>query len=378
MYYLIMVEFYPLTNEQEQFLKDIYYNKKLLFGRDKIYRYISKNNPEMKITRRQIANWLAEQEVQQLYRNKPTVKASRPLITQRRTLQIDLIDLNNISSSNNRYSYILNCIDIFSRKVWLFKLLKKTNTSVKSFVIPLLKQHKFKVLSSDNGLEFTGFDEELKEIGVKHIYGNPYTPQNQAVIERSNGTIKKVINKLFFIRKNKKWIDILQEVEDNYNNTVNRNLDGKTPNEAFIQTDEEQSELIQKNTERIKKSQKYAEDKSLELGTLVRIVDVKPKANKSEKNWSNDIYKVMKIINPRDDTLTRKRYRLLNIDTDTLLKGNYNITQLQVIKKSQIPPSTFKIPKQNTSNIRKKNQLEIESLEFEKRELPKTKLRKRI
>ena len=377
MYYLIMVEFYPLTNEQEQFLKDIYYNKKLLFGRDKLYKYISKNHPEQKITRRQIADFLSNQEVQQLYRNKPTVKASRPLITQRKTLQIDLIDLNNISSSNNRYSYILNCIDIFSRKVWLFKLLKKTNTSVKSFVIPLLKQHKFKVLSSDNGLEFTGFDEELKEIGVKHIYGNPYTPQNQAVIERSNGTIKKVINKLFFIRKNKKWIDILQEVEDNYNTTVNRNLNGKTPNEAFIQTDEEQSELIQKNTERIKKSQKYSADISLPIGTLVRIIDNKPKI-KSDATWSNVIYKIEKVIKPKNNTLTRKRYRLLNIDTDTLLKGNYNITQIQVIKKSQIPPPTLKIPKQNTSNIRKKEQLEIESLEFEKRELPKTKLRKRI
>lgn len=372
----MVLEFFPLTEEQTDFLKDLYYNKKFLFGRDKLYKYISKNKPEIKLTRRQVNDFLQDQEVNQLYRNKPLIKSSRPLITQRKTLQIDLIDLGQYSNSNNKYSFILNCIDVFSRKVWLFKLLKKTNSSVKAFVIPLLKKHSFKVLSSDNGLEFTGFDDELKTIGVKHIYGNPYTPQNQAVVERSNGTIKKVITKMFYIRNNKRWIDIIEEIQDNYNNTVNRSLNGKTPNETFEFDDDEEQILQTKNKERVAKSQKYSADSNLKIGTLVRILNKKPK-RKTDEIWSKTIYQIGKVIKPKDDTLTRKRYQLINRDTDDIVKGFYNITELQVIQNSVVPPASLKTTTQQKGITRKKDLLELESLDFENREITKTKLRKR-
>lgn len=167
------VEFFPLTQEQEQILKDLYYSRNYTRGRDSIFNYITKNHPEQQMARHQVADWLSKQETAQLFRQK---KQSRPLITAKKTLHIDLIDMQTYS--NNNYKYILTCIDTFSRKAWAYKLLNKIVNSVETFVTPLLNQNQFKVLSSDNGTEFNSNVPN----GITHIRGNPYTHTNQSIV----------------------------------------------------------------------------------------------------------------------------------------------------------------------------------------------------
>ena len=43
-----------LTIDQLTLLKDIYYDKKLFFGRDKLYRYLRDNHEDANISRRQL------------------------------------------------------------------------------------------------------------------------------------------------------------------------------------------------------------------------------------------------------------------------------------------------------------------------------------
>ena len=47
-----------LSKEQEDFLKELYYEKKMFFGRDKLHKYIMDNHSDMKITRRPLMAWL--------------------------------------------------------------------------------------------------------------------------------------------------------------------------------------------------------------------------------------------------------------------------------------------------------------------------------
>ena len=79
------------------------------------------------------------------------------------TLGMDLIDMTNKSYKN--YKYILTCIDLYSRYIWLFPLKDKTVEKVEKIVNKILKENKnFSVILTDNGTEFN-----FKDIKLKHI-----------------------------------------------------------------------------------------------------------------------------------------------------------------------------------------------------------------
>jgi hypothetical protein len=111
--------------------------------------YIRNEYPEQKIQRRQVARFLSEQEVHQLYLQKKKKKSSKSIVTNKRVLQIDLVDMQTYAPSNNNYKFILMCIDTTSRYLWAYSLLNKTASAVLTFVEPLLRQNSFKILSTE-------------------------------------------------------------------------------------------------------------------------------------------------------------------------------------------------------------------------------------
>ena len=59
----------PLSKTQLELLQKLYYKDGMLFGRDKTFAYESANYPDIKLSRRQIADWLKAQEINQIHRN---------------------------------------------------------------------------------------------------------------------------------------------------------------------------------------------------------------------------------------------------------------------------------------------------------------------
>ena len=57
----------PLDSKQLDILNKEFYVNKNLFGRDKLYQIIKSKYEDTAPSRRQIAEWLAQQEVNQLY-----------------------------------------------------------------------------------------------------------------------------------------------------------------------------------------------------------------------------------------------------------------------------------------------------------------------
>ena len=53
--------------------------------------------------------------------------------------EIDLADLSSLSKYNDKYKYLLNVIDIFSRYAWSIPLKDKTGTSITSALKSLFK-----------------------------------------------------------------------------------------------------------------------------------------------------------------------------------------------------------------------------------------------
>ena len=88
----------PLSKYQLEILNTEFYTNLQFFGRDKLYNIMKEKYPDKAISRRQIAEWLQNQEVNQLYhksKGKPNdIKSS--MTTPNTILAIDLVDLQKM------------------------------------------------------------------------------------------------------------------------------------------------------------------------------------------------------------------------------------------------------------------------------------------
>lgn len=313
----------PLTERQTALLKDLYYNKNIMFGIHKFFKYVKTNYPLYKIYRAQIERWLKSQEVHQLYFRKPEkTKSSRQIYSNipDSIFQADLIDFSN--RPYRGFNYILNVCDIYSRYLWAFPLKTKTIEEVKQKLFPLLQERLPSVIQTDNGAEFyLGLPTE--ELNIKHIKSRAYTPQNQSIVERLNGTIKNVLFKAIYIQKTNNWIDLLPKVVNAYNTTFQRMI-RTTPKEAY-----EKAQIDNPRT-------KFNKDKDtlLNIGDLIRVKIKTTQKTKGEPKYSESIYEIIKILKGKD--FSRNRYKLRNKLTNEELKNTFNNTQFQVIKEPQI------------------------------------------
>ena len=95
-------------------------------GLDAVYRAV-KEKGKNKISRKQVRDWLSQQDVYTLH--KPAqrrYKRSRVIVFGiDEQFQADLVDLQNLSRYNKGYKYLLTCIDIFSKYAWVLPLKSK-------------------------------------------------------------------------------------------------------------------------------------------------------------------------------------------------------------------------------------------------------------
>jgi len=113
-----------------------------------------KYGEEISPSRRQIAEFLKNQEINQLYRpskGKPKeIKSS--MITPSKILAMDLLDLQKFQVRG--YKYLLNAIDMSSRYLYSVALKNKTDVEVLNGFKKIYNISKIKAVRSDNGSEF--------------------------------------------------------------------------------------------------------------------------------------------------------------------------------------------------------------------------------
>ena len=272
------------------------------------------------------------------------------------SLSLDLIDKSNKPSSN--YRYILVIIDNFSRYVWCYPLKKKnseeTNKILQDFLNEIynywyLGNNPIKFIHFDNGSEFKNeFAATLKQEDIRISNTIPYMPQSNSIVERFNGTIKRIINKLIFTHGNKnysRWVEYLDEAVKIYNNTIHSST-GKKPNESvMIRTQENLNEVTNMISDNTIKPLVY--QNSYKEGQHVRLRIPKSKLDKFDKNnWSEQKYKITNVIIPTDTMLKKAaakptRYKIRPIDDDGNFEGKEQETLY--IKESilPIPPEIF-------------------------------------
>ena len=139
----------------------------------------------------------------------------------------DLADMQEWAKDNDGNRYILVVVDVFSRYAWAQPQKGKTAAETLAAFKEIVKQagrRPDKVLSDDGG-EFS----KLKELGVTRysIYGQSKAAPAEALIK----TLKHEIWFRFLKSQNRKWVDELPEILEDYNHRKHSST-GMTPEDG--------------------------------------------------------------------------------------------------------------------------------------------------
>lgn len=204
--------------------------------------------------------------------------------------QADLIEMVPFSKINKGFRYILTIINGFTKYAYAIPISRKTCINVtEAFETILKKNTPPKHLQTDKGSEFYGadFKKLMKKYKITHY--STLSPLKATIIERWNRTLKERLWKKFSLRGSYKYYDILQEVVQDYNNTIHRTIkmkpvDVKKKHEASLL-----SSVYNYSTEKPLKSK-------LKMMDPVRVSKFKCIFDKSYyPSWSTEIFQIRKV-----------------------------------------------------------------------------------
>jgi hypothetical protein len=299
------------------------------------------------VTRETVSDFLATKDQYQMTQNM-SKRVNKPIISKypNQIWGVDLIDNNDIVSSNRGWRYIMTMVDIFSRKVFLTKLKTKDAIQTREALKEVIDANtKPKYVLSDNGLEWGGdFASYCKENDIKQLYARSYSPESNGIVERANKEIRKIIRAFFVRNNNKIWYTILNKIQDNKNNSFNEsvkqmpqniydttNKEVKVKSEVFASTPKQKARIaiIKKTIQQIKKfnqqNRYYLFDKvRVKMSSIFSNVRRLMKEGNSKQvavTFTPEMFLVSRVIVPRNNVLERRRYILINADDKPLSKN---------------------------------------------------------
>jgi transposase InsO family protein len=273
-----------------------------LVGRDKLFQRLFAKY--IGISRKHITDVLRSIPAHSLTTSVQKPRPTKPIVVlePNKHWQMDLIDLSKYAEENKDYRYVLNIVDLFSKKLMSIPLLDKSGASVAESLDSLLRQSgsaKPAILQSDNGSEFknTDVDAVLKRYKVHQVFSKPYTPTTQSQVERVNGTLKKLIHRGFIAHNNYEWYQYLQDYVSNYNNSIH-SVTGTAPTTLSTTKDTKTIDKAKEGISKQAEKQVSWSGKLLKVGDTVRIALKRLPGQKDFVNWSYEVYPIEKVIRP--------------------------------------------------------------------------------
>lgn len=252
-------------------------------------------------------------------------------------LQADLVFMDNKQGAPAKYNdnikYLLTIIDVLSKFAWVVPLKDKTGKSITEAFEPIIKNINIKFLQVDKGTEFYNktFEEMLKKYNVKMFSTN--SDKKAQICERFNRTLKLRMGKLFDSQNSFRYIDKLQDLVNNYNNTVHSSIHMK-PTDAIKP---ENYDLLINNYYKIFPNK--TSSIKFEVGDLVKIpIYLSTFTKEMTGKWTKELFKISKI----NDTVPIT-YNIIDLN-DEPIRGTFYTQELQKIDKS-ILEEPFKIEK---------------------------------
>lgn len=341
---------YLSMSNYTDYLKELYYTpgKPGAFaGPEKLYQAV-KQEGKYKIGRRRIRQFLNNEDPYSLYKPiRKTFPRSKVIVNTIDSMwDGDLADVSNISSHNDGYKFLLVLIDIFSRYLFIIPLRNKHHQNIidglKSVFQTERKPH---TLRTDKGSEFKNrwVKTYLKKERINVIYTQNETKANYA--ERVIRTMKNLMYRYFMKNRTYRFVNVLQDLVESYNNRPHRSLGGNAPAtvnqgnadeirlDAYLSGRKTKSDPLKMNLLKSKKTTKKRVKPffKLKVGDTVRISQLKhPFQRDYQQKWTEEFFKVS------------KRYKRGKIPVykvkdwaDDPIEGTFYESELQKVIKSE-------------------------------------------
>ena len=212
----------------ESLLHELYYDPRHASAYTSIgnvYRAAKKQLPNLK--RNEVERWFQRQLTATLHKpvrlRFPTNKVIVMSIDDQ--WQCDLADMSSKAEYNDGYTFILTCIDCFSKYAWAIPIInKQADSIIEALKIIFKSGRKPKRLQTDKGTEFLN---RKVQTFLRHHNIQLFTTQSDkkaSIVERLNRTMKGRTYKYFTAKNTYRYVDVLQSLVDGYNNTYHRSI----------------------------------------------------------------------------------------------------------------------------------------------------------
>ena len=186
-------------------------------GKDEFIKRVLERND--KLTKKFVAEKLKATDSYTLHKPQRKTKVYRRIYSRGigHLYQADLVDMSKFADENDGYKFIINIIDVFSKRAWAFMLKNKTANSIYEVMEPFLAGNPCKKMEFDQGTEFYNkkFLDLLKRLKIE--YFSVYSDRKCAVVERFNRTLKTRMYRSFTAQGSHRWVDNLQHFINGYN-----------------------------------------------------------------------------------------------------------------------------------------------------------------
>lgn len=244
---------------------------------------------------------------------------------------LDLSDLSKFSAQNDGYKFLLFAIDVFSKKLWVIPTINKTGPTLAKALEKLfssLTDRRPKSIRTDKGGEFQNqpVSRVLKKYKI-HYFTSQNEETKASIVERVQRTIKGRMWRYFTYKKTNRYIDVLDDLVESYNNTYHRSI-GRTPNSVDSDNAVHVWDRLYSGGGGGSGDKRLRNTKfKFEIGDHVRIISTRMIFRKAyEGDWTEEIFKIVKRL-PRHPPV----YRIVDLNDDPI-EGTFYGKELQKVK----------------------------------------------
>lgn len=218
-----------MDRSDEKYLHELYYNPKhrtAFSSANNLWKFIKLHGKN--ISKKELNEWLSKQDVYTSHHPIIHRFARRKVVTRgiNDVWDVDLMDLTDFADDNDGVKYLLICIDIFSRYLYVEPIKNKSTANTLHAIKNILRKSNTQpeTFRSDAGKEFTG-NPVKQYLADREIYQQvAYNTTKANYAERVIRTLKKKIFQYLYYKNTKRYIDVLQDLVAGYNENYHSSI----------------------------------------------------------------------------------------------------------------------------------------------------------
>jgi hypothetical protein len=254
------------------------------------------------IRRKEVEEFLAGQDV--YTRHRRVVRRFRRLPTLAAGLhtdwQADLAVMSHLTAANDGYAYMLVCVDVLSRQLFVAPVRSKCSEHVIEAFEHCFRQSKAVPwrLVTDQGKEFTArrVQEFFKQKELQHYCNYTSPTWHAGMAERANRTLKERLYRYFSAKHTYRWVGVVPRLVSAINRSPCSSLNGMRPVDVNFENASRVRQWLRQKLEREQQQHPSLRRARFCVGDHVRIEKFKHVFQKGyHPNFTNEVFEVEQV-----------------------------------------------------------------------------------